>query len=150
MHDVLTKEFAKGSVVQIVNPENAPSPVKLRSAHYHIGANLIAFSLASKAPVNVSLSMQLVKDATREVIMNSDRSLYVDESAVESGLKLHNSEFDNSQYGQALTILTRAAAKQFEMRVQQMNLSSSSQSKTTREKEPQGEVKKERRIASPF
>jgi hypothetical protein len=122
MHAVLLQEFAKGNVVQIVNPENSGMPVKFRKANYHVSANLIAFSFAPKTPIHVSLSMQLVSDATHRVIMSSDRALVVDEAVVDSGLKLQKADFDNSNYGKALTALTRSAAKQFEQKVLQLNL----------------------------
>lgn len=150
MHDVLAKEFAKGNVVRLVNPENAPNPVKLRASRYHIAANLIAFSLAANAPIHLSLSMQLVKDSSREVIMQCDRALYLDEKAVNEGLKLKNSEFENSLYGKALTTLTRAAAKQFEMRVLQLNISNAEMDQKLNETKRQGKLKKGNAMRCPF
>jgi hypothetical protein len=149
MHDVLYQEFCKGDLIQIVNPENSSYPVKHRPAHYHIGANLIAFSFAPKSPIHVSLAIQLVDDASKRVIMQADRALYVDEKVVESGLKLHKTEFDNSQYGKAITALSRMAAKLFEQRVQGLNLSITERS-SVQKKESHIQDQKGRRIASPF
>lgn len=149
MHDVIFQEFAKGNVIEVVNPENAAMPVKPRLAHYHIGANLIAFSIAPKSPMNISLSIQLVDDFSRRVIMQADHALYVDEKVVEEGLKLHNADFDKSQYGKAITALSRAASKLFEERVQKLNLSSPEKNDST-QSQTHIQNKKGRRIASPF
>ncbi len=105
VHDVLTREFGKGNVVQVVD-EKSPSKIKDKSAPYKLSANLIAFSFKPNTPMHVSLSMQLLRENTKEILLKSDRALVVDEKAVESGLKLHKNEFDNSNYGKMLTELS--------------------------------------------
>lgn len=122
MHDVLLEEFAKGNVIKIINPENAPQPVKYRRTDYHVAANLIAFSSAPDVPTNVSLSIQLVKNATGSVILTSDRAVLLDPKLIETGLKLHKPEFDRSQYGQAIIMLSRESAKTFADKVVNLNL----------------------------
>ncbi len=122
MHDVLLEEFGKGNVVKILNPENAPQPAKYRPTDYHVAANLIAFSSAPNVPTNVSLSIQLVKNATGRVILTSDRAIFLDPKLIESGLKLKKPEFDRSQYGQAIIMLSRGSVKTFEDKVVKLNL----------------------------
>lgn len=122
MHDVLLAELNKGSVVRILNLENSPQPVKYRRAPYHVAANLIAFRASPQIPVRVSLSIQLINYSSGAVVLTSDNALSLDQSLIESALKLHNQDFDNSVYGKTLVLLTRASAKTFEQKVAQMKV----------------------------
>lgn len=122
MCDILLQEFARGSVIQVVNQENSRTLSKSYHADYHVGANLIAFSFAPKTPINVSISVQLLDKKTGNVFLTSDRAMFIDENIVEAGLKLHKSEFDNSAYGKALTALSKASAIQFQEKVQHLSL----------------------------
>lgn len=122
MHDVLLDEFKKGNTFNIINEENSPQPTKHHVVPYHVGANLIAFHPHEKMPVRVSISMQLVKYESGKVIMSSDESLDVAPSVIVSALKLHNRDFDNSEYGRNLTYLFRVASRKFEERVKELKL----------------------------
>lgn len=122
MCDILLQEFANGGVIQVVNQENSRKLSKVYHANYHIGANLIAFSFAPKNPLNVSISIQLLDKKTGNVFLTSDRAMFIDENIVEAGLKLHKSEFDNSAYGKALIVLSKAAAIQFQEKVKHLNI----------------------------
>jgi|GEM_PF-6681578 hypothetical protein len=133
MHEVILATFAKGGVIAIVNPENSPQPVKYRSANYHIGANLIAFSFAPKTPTHVSLSLQLMKDSNGQVLLTSDRVLEVEQRAIEEALKMSGSDFNKSEYGKALTTLSRLSANTFEEKVKGLNLSTTASNAPFRE-----------------
>lgn len=122
MCEILLQEFAKGNVVQVVNQENSRILSKVHHADYHVGVNLISFSFAPKTPINVSISIQLLDKKSGNVFLTSDRAMYLDENVVEAGLKLRNTEFNNSAYGKALTTLSKAAAVQFQEKVKQLNL----------------------------
>ncbi len=121
MCEVLLHEFAKGGVLQVVNQENSSTLLKVYHAKYHVGANLIAFSFSQKDPMNVSISIQLLDKKSGNVFLTSDRAMFIDENLVQAALKLDKAGFENSAYGKALTILSRAAAVQFQERVKQLN-----------------------------
>ena len=122
MHDIMVEELNKGKVLRIVNPQNSAQPQKHHLVPYHVGANLIAFQASEKMPVRVSISMQLVRYSTGNVIMASDKAIDLSPSTIAQGLKMHNREFDNSVYGKALAQLTREATKKFEDRCIEMKL----------------------------
>ncbi len=122
MCDILLHEFGKGNVLQVLNQENSSKLLKVYHAKYHVGANLIAFSAGPKTPINVSISIQLLDKRTGRVFLTSDRAIFIDENAVETALKLHNSEFDNSPYGKVLTLLSKEAAMQFQEKVRRLNI----------------------------
>lgn len=124
MHDVLVEEINKGSIFNIINRENSPQPTKHHLVPFHIGANLIAFQPNEKMPVRVSISMQLVRYESGKVIVSSDQAVDVAPSVISSALKLHNREFDNSEYGKVLTPLFRIAVMKFEERVKELKLDS--------------------------
>jgi len=122
MHDVVLEEFDKGKIFQIVNRENSPQPTKLHKVPYHIGANLIAFNASPKIPVRVSLSIHLIKDSDGKIIMASDQAVSVDARVIEAALKLRKPEFDNSDYGKVITLLSRMSVKVFEEKLAQIKL----------------------------
>lgn len=122
MHDEVLEAFDKGRIFRIVNRENSPQPNKYHAVAYHIGANLIAFNASPETPVRVSLSIQLVKHSSGAVIMSSDLALNLDSRVVEAGLKLRKPEFDNSDYGKAITLLSRQSVKVFEDKAARMKL----------------------------
>lgn len=122
MHDVLVDEINKGKVFNIINTENSPQPTKHHLVPYHIGANLIAFHPHEKMPVRVSVSMQLVKYESGKVIVSSDLAVDVPPATVASALKLHNREFDNSEYGKLLSPLFRISVQKFEEKVKELKL----------------------------
>lgn len=113
MHDVLMDEFAHSNLINILNKENSANPVRHIPTEYHIGANLIAFELSAKDPVQLSISISLVKDSLHKVVLMESKVIIVPKSDVDSGLKLKEKEFDNSNYGKAVAVLTREAAKEF-------------------------------------
>lgn len=117
MHDVLLEEFARRGNITILNKENSPNPVKNYNAPYHIGANLIAFAFAENSPTQLSISIALVKESLQRVVVMESKALIVPKADVESGLKLKDREFDNSNFGKAVAALTRAATKEFEEKV---------------------------------
>lgn len=119
MHDVLLEEFAQSQYINILNKENTPNPVKHIPTEYHVGANLISFEFSEKEPVQISISIALVKDSLHKVVVMESRALMIPKADVDSGLKLRDREFDNSKYGKAVTVLTRAAAKEFIEKVKQ-------------------------------
>ncbi len=122
MHDVVLESFDKGKIFRIVNRENSPQPNKYHDVPYHIGANLIAFNASPEIPVRVSLSIQLVKHSSGAVIMSSDLAVSLDSRTVEAGLKLHKPEFDSSDYGKAISLLSRQSVKVFEDKAARMKL----------------------------
>lgn len=121
MHDVTYAYLNKGKIFTILNPVNLEQPHKTRPAEFAIGANLIAFSYSPEAPVRISISIQLVQRSKGKVVVSFDRAVSLSQSAVKSGLKLHKSEFDKSEYGRAISFLSLAAAKGFEERVEMLN-----------------------------
>lgn len=149
MHDVIHNEFAKGSLFKIVNPENSPSMPKYHSASYVIGANLIAFSFRPDEPIHVSISIQLLNKASGNVLLTSDRMMLLEKRIVESGLKMPKPEFDNSEYGKAIVLLSRLSAQTFEEKVRKMNLNGS-EKLNSRQIDSKLQNAKGRRIASPF
>lgn len=122
MHDVVLEAFDKGKIFRILNRENSPQPNKYHAAKYHIGANLIAFNASPEIPIRISLSIQLVNHISGAVIMSSDLALSLDSRVVDTGLKLHKPEFDNSDYGKAISLLSRQSVKVFEDKAAQMKL----------------------------
>lgn len=119
MHDVLLDEFAHDGKINIVNKENTPDPVKHLPTPYYVGANLIAFEISAKDPVQLSISIALTKHDIKRVVVMESKALMIPKADVDSGLKLKDREFDNSKYGKAVIQLTRAAAKEFSEKVKQ-------------------------------
>jgi hypothetical protein len=66
--------------------------------------------------------MQIVRYESGKVIMSCDESLDVSPSVVAAALKLHNRDFDNSEYGKCLTHLFCVASNKFEEKVKELRL----------------------------
>ncbi|MBA3993685.1 MAG: hypothetical protein C0469_09175 [Cyanobacteria bacterium DS2.3.42] len=118
MHDVIYAHLSKGKLFTIINPVNLKHPQKIRPADWAVGANLIAFSYSPEAPVRISISMQLSQRSKGKVVVAFDKAVSLSQNAVQSGLKLHKSDFDKSEYGKAISYLSLAAVKGFEERVE--------------------------------
>ncbi len=117
VNQVLREELNKGTLVHIVERKNAPPGAKLEAAQYYVGAKINSLSFLPTNPVRISISMDLTKFSNKEILVVSETARHVEPKVIEASAKLIQADFDKSEYGKALTELSRDAVKQFETKL---------------------------------
>ncbi len=117
VNQIMRDEFNKGSLVHVVERKNVDPAAKLDAAPYYVSAKINNLSLLSTNPVRISINMDLTKFSNKEILVMSETARHVEPKSIEASAKLTQADFDKSEYGKALTELSRDAVKAFEAKI---------------------------------